>query len=171
MIGAPTLEELCEVYLGADWYLVGLWLGLEDTTLSLIKEDYKYYYDISVSEKFIMLKNAMFKKYLETSYKTEQYMHFSMRLSFELQHDLDDFFSEEYSTQVVKLEEIKLKLGYKASRSILENTLQNILQKQQENRRDMKKNVLTALIRANLTNEAEKFCSSHGENDTLSTSP
>ena len=167
MIGAPTLEELCEVYLGADWYLVGLWLGLEDTTLSLIKEDYKYYYDISVSEKFIMLKNAMFKKYLETSYKTEQYMHFSMRLSFGLKHYVDDFFSEEYSTQVVKLEEIKLKLGDKASRSILEN----ILQKQQENRREMKKNVLTALIRANLTNEAEKFCSSHGENDTLSTSP
>ncbi|XP_064396066.1 uncharacterized protein LOC135343054 isoform X3 [Halichondria panicea] len=160
LIGAPTLEELCEIYLGADWYIVGLWLGLEDTILSLIKEDYKYYYilyDISVSEKFIMLKNAMFKKYLETSYKTEQYMHFSMQLSFELQHDVDDFFSEEYSTQVVKLEEIKLKLGDNASRSILET----ILQKQQENRRDMKKNVLAALIRANLTNEAEKFCSSH----------
>ncbi len=165
MIGAPTLEELCEISLGTDWYLVGLWLGLEDTALGLIK-DYEYS-DISVSENLIMLKNAMFKKYLETSYKTEQYMHFSMRLSFGLKHYVDDFFSEEYSTQVVKLEEIKLKLGDKASRSILEN----ILQKQQENRREMKKNVLTALIRANLTNEAEKFCSSHGENDTLSTSP
>ncbi len=159
MIGAPTLEELCEISLGADWYQLGLWLGLEDTTLSLIK-DYDSFYDLSLSENLLILKKMMFEKYLEKSYKTEQYKRFSMQLSFELTQHVNDFFSKEYSTQVVNLEEIKHKLG-DSQRAILDE----LFQKQQENRRGMKKNVLIALLRAHLMEEAQKFCLSQGEKE------
>ncbi len=158
LIGAPTLEELCEISLGADWYQLGLWLGLEDTILSEIKDD--SFDDLSLSENLLLLKKTMFEKYLEKSYKTEQYKRFSMQLSFELAQHVNDFFSEEYSTQVVNLEEIKHNLG-DSQRAILDE----LFQKQQESRCGMKKNVLIALLRAHLMEEAQKFCLSQGEKE------
>ncbi|XP_064396070.1 uncharacterized protein LOC135343054 isoform X6 [Halichondria panicea] len=157
LIGAPTLEELCEISLGADWYLLGLWLGLEDTTLSIIKY-YEYSDVLSLSENLLVLKNVMFKKYMEKSYKTEHYRHFSSQLSLVVKYDVDDFFSKKYSTQVNKLEEIEQKLG--DSHKVA--TFQKLFQTQQENRHGMKKNMLIALLRAHFIEEAEKFCSTQG---------
>ncbi len=152
MIGTLSLDEWCEISPGENWYLFGLWLGIEDRILHQIKK-----YNSEIHNNMIV----MFEKYLEKSYKTKEY--FSMQLSSELKHEVNHFFSQDYSTQVVNLREIKQKIG--ASDKHFDKSFQ----KQQENRRGMKKNVLMALIRADLTEEAKKFCSTHGENDILST--